>query len=140
MKNEVLLKSLLNHYSVKLEPTNNMDDPNIKVEKMPNDSNDKLPIIKRIESEEKNNEHPHEYKCQYCKKSFLLKQRWLRHTRVHTKERPYKCDQCDLSFTMTSSLNRHKTLHTGEQPYVCQICGKGKHAGFLILSFKSSAG
>lgn len=133
MRIEALLKSLVNKNtsSEKMESdsTINMNDYNIKDDV----ANDELSIIRRIKTQDitpernkKQVKHRHGYKCQYCKKSFSLKNRWIRHTRVHTKERPYKCDECDLSFTMTSSLNRHKMLHTGERPYVCQICGKGK--------------
>lgn len=127
MKNEALLKSLLSNSLEKMESTINMNDPNINV------SNDELPKKNGIKTQditpERNKEqvkHRHGYHCQYCKKSFSLKHRWIRHTRVHTKDRPYKCEDCHLSFTMTSSLNRHKMIHSGERPHVCQICGKGK--------------
>ena len=66
-----------------------------------------------------------QYVCTYegCGKRFSLKQVLVRHSRVHTRERPYQCNQCGVSFSQLSHLRTHERgVHLGEMPYQCSFC------------------
>jgi uncharacterized Zn-finger protein len=48
----------------------------------------------------------------------------VRHTRIHSHEKPYKCTQCFRAFAVKSTLNSHIRTHTGIKQYKCNVCDK----------------
>ena len=64
---------------------------------------------------------PNQYICSYCSKAFTKRSNLLRHSLVHTGEKPYQCNQCDKSFSQNSDLLRHSLVHTGHKPYQCNL-------------------
>ena len=56
------------------------------------------------------------YKCEVCNNEFTHKCYLIRHTRVHTGEKPYKCNQCNKKFAQRNTLTNHMRIHTGEKP------------------------
>lgn len=57
-------------------------------------------------------------------KSFVQKQKLLRHIHIHTGHKPCKCNVCGARFAVDSMLKQHLRIHTGEKPFLCEICGK----------------
>jgi len=70
------------------------------------------------------------FECTVCRKRFKTSSDLVRHTRVHSGEKPYKCHVCDKSFSQSGSLKAHMRIHTGEKPYKCSLCNN---------SFKTSS-
>lgn len=55
------------------------------------------------------NEKP--YTCDYCKKSFALKQYLIKHMITHTNEKKYECNVCFKKFGHKSSFQMHNIIH-----------------------------
>ena len=51
------------------------------------------------------------FQCQFCPKSFKLKQHLTSHERVHTGVRPFVCSICHRGFKQSSHLTRHMKMH-----------------------------
>jgi len=54
------------------------------------------------------------FKCSFCSKGFLQKNKLVDHENMHRGEKPHKCDQCGLGYADRGNLNAHiKTVHLG---------------------------
>ncbi|XP_026679225.1 zinc finger protein 883-like isoform X1 [Diaphorina citri] len=51
--------------------------------------------------------------CDTCGSEFNTRKNMLRHTKVHSTERPYICEYCNVSFKEKKSLVRHYKIHKG---------------------------
>ncbi|XP_033125140.1 zinc finger protein 728-like [Anneissia japonica] len=68
------------------------------------------------------------WECSICDKSFTEKIRCLRHSLIHTGEKPYTCSHCSRQFNLRSNAKRHIIIHIrnngGEKLSKCTICNK----------------
>ncbi|WAR12221.1 ZN236-like protein [Mya arenaria] len=69
------------------------------------------------------------HQCAFCHKEFKKPSDLIRHSRIHSHEKPYKCTQCFRAFAVKSTLNSHIRTHSGIKsfgctPYKCGECSK----------------
>lgn len=62
------------------------------------------------------------YKCDNCEYVTCKKKNYVRHTRIHTGEKPFQCEFCMKKFTRKSHFNAHMKMHPNEFPFNCSIC------------------
>lgn len=80
-------------------------------------------------------------RCEFCNKSFSVKENLSVHRRIHTKERPYKCEVCSRAFEHSGKLHRHMRIHTGERPHKCSVCSKTFiQSGQLVIHMRTHTG
>lgn len=72
--------------------------------------------IKRIHTQGK------KFQCQYCSKSYFMRNLWMTHVRQHLGESPHHCKVCNQGFSSKYALVVHERIHTGEKPYKCKQC------------------
>ncbi|XP_065315632.1 zinc finger protein 236-like [Gordionus sp. m RMFG-2023] len=90
--------------------------------------------------------------CPSCSKRFLKPSDLLRHTRVHTHEKPYVCEPCGRRFTVKSSLTNHaRSQHLPafvdemcadrDNELICKVCHKRYSSqGSLKVHFRLHTG
>ena len=62
------------------------------------------------------------HSCAFCHKGFTRTSELVRHTRIHTGEKPFTCDLCGQCFALRGNLKSHSAKHAKEGAK-----GKGPH-------------
>ena len=74
-------------------------------------------------NEHKASEHRRRYLCGECGNTFSTPGALLRHTLIHTGEKPFACMTCGRAFRTRGTLVAHERCHSGEKPFPCFTCG-----------------
>jgi uncharacterized Zn-finger protein len=45
----------------------------------------------------------------------------IKHTCIHSGERPYVFSMCNIAFSHQPDMIRHQRIHTAMRPYVCYV-------------------
>jgi uncharacterized Zn-finger protein len=79
--------------------------------------------------------------CPHCGKNFNTPAEMMRHTRIHTGEKPYKCYICVYATAFNGDLVRHlKSRHPGKCPYVCHLCDFKCHELLMFNNHRRRTG
>ncbi|XP_054274230.1 zinc finger protein 236-like [Macrosteles quadrilineatus] len=62
------------------------------------------------------------HQCTFCGKEFKKPSDLVRHTRIHTQEKPFKCKICNRGFTVRSTLVNHLRIHHDGKEHRCDSC------------------
>ncbi|XP_036321904.1 zinc finger protein 91-like isoform X2 [Rhagoletis pomonella] len=70
-----------------------------------------------------------QYECEFCTKNFRKYYDYVRHHRVHTREKPYKCAFCQRYFSAKTKVLDHSKIHRLDEhvgiitkQYPCAVC------------------
>lgn len=57
------------------------------------------------------------FSCDFCPRTFIIKQQLELHLDTHFKERNFSCEMCDNKFMSKNDLVKHLQTHTGEKAH-----------------------
>lgn len=57
------------------------------------------------------------FPCNYCERSFPLRQLLDIHMANHVRDRKFQCGICNKGFFSKYDLGKHELIHTGEKPF-----------------------
>lgn len=72
------------------------------------------------------------FPCEYCERSFPLRQLLDIHAVNHVRDRNFTCEVCQKGFFSKYDLNKHSLIHTGERPFKCVVCEKAFSRSTLL--------
>lgn len=72
------------------------------------------------------------FPCEFCERSFPLRQLLDIHAVNHVRDRNFTCEVCQKGFFSKYDLNKHSLIHTGERPFKCIVCDKAFSRSTLL--------
>ncbi|CAC5368653.1 KRAB [Mytilus coruscus] len=64
------------------------------------------------------------HECKDCGRLLATKERFRRHVRIHTGERPFGCEICGKRFAENGNLKAHMKIHNDDKQFECTYCSK----------------
>ncbi|XP_052083813.1 zinc finger protein 845-like [Mytilus californianus] len=64
------------------------------------------------------------HECKDCGRLLATKERFRRHVRIHTGERPFGCEICAKRFAENGNLKAHMKIHNDDKQFQCTYCSK----------------
>lgn len=81
-----------------------------------------FPLRQLLDIHAANHVRDRNFTCDICQKGFFSKYDLSKHSLIHTGERPFKCIVCDKAFSRSTLLRRHEKLHTDHPKFLCAYC------------------
>lgn len=81
-----------------------------------------FPLRQLLDIHAVNHVRDRNFTCPVCEKGFFSKYDLSKHSLIHTGERPFKCIVCDKAFSRSTLLRRHEKLHTDHPKFLCVFC------------------
>lgn len=73
--------------------------------------------VELLELEDTNIDQRNVFPCDYCNRTYPIRQQLDLHLETHFKERNFSCAQCDNKFFTKHDLAKHIVTHTGEKAH-----------------------
>lgn len=81
-----------------------------------------FPLRQLLDIHAVNHVRDRNFTCNVCEKGFFSKYDLNKHSLIHTGERPFKCIVCEKAFSRSTLLRRHEKLHTDHPKFLCEFC------------------
>lgn len=77
------------------------------------------------ESDDDDGERKKKKLCKYCGKQFMRLHQLIEHIRKHTEEKAYECRFCNRSYVVKQRCLKHEATHKNEETGIhCEVCEK----------------
>ncbi|XP_063705346.1 zinc finger protein pita-like [Culicoides brevitarsis] len=64
------------------------------------------------------------FSCDFCSKTYMIKQQLELHLETHFKERKFTCEKCQNKYLSKNDLVKHLQTHASERQHVCVVCDR----------------
>lgn len=65
------------------------------------------------------------FSCPTCPSTFVYKEHFKKHLKIHEGIKAYACEVCDKKFSSIDNRNVHRFVHSSKKPFECVVCEAG---------------
>lgn len=76
----------------------------------------------QLKHQDENTQDKKLHQCTLCDYRTVRRGDLMKHSRIHTGDKPFACQSCEYSTSDSSTLTRHLRLHIGGKPFKCDDC------------------